>query len=128
MKKGKFLEIVRFCLGGIVGVFVGYITLIVLTEYIKLWYLLSSIIGYVLNYIANFIMQKFYTFKNKNTKAIPKQFSLYFGIAILYFATNTSLMYVFVEYCHIQYIISQIILTIILSIASYMTTKMIFTH
>lgn len=122
----QFLRIIRFCLGGVVGVSSGYITLYVLTEYFGLWYLWSSIVANVLNYLINFIMQKFWTFKNKNTRAIPKQISLYLGLAILFFVTNTGLMYVFVEYGHIQYMISQIILTVLLSVVSYFTTKLVF--
>ena len=128
MNKKRFLEIVRFCFGGATGVLGAYITLYVLTEYIGLWYLYSSIIAYITNQLVNFIIQKFWTFKNKDSKAIPKQLGLYLGIAFIYFLTNTGIMYVFVDYCHMYYILSQIILTVVLSISSYLTTKMILAN
>lgn len=128
MEKQKFFEIIRFCLGGIIGVSVYYIILYTLTEYAGVWYLFSSIIAYVFNYISNFFIQKFWTFKNKNTQKIPKQIFLYFVIAGVFFISNTMLLYIFVEYGKISYMHSQIILTIILSIASYFTTKKIFKH
>lgn len=126
-RKKQFLEIARFGLGGVVGVSLFYITLYVLTEYIHVWYLASSIAAYAVNQLANFIMQKFWTFKNKN-KAIRKQLGLYFAIAGVYFLTNTGMMYICVEYFRMHYILSQMILTVLISIMSYFSTKKIFAH
>jgi len=128
LKKQRFLEIVRFCISGGIGVILGYATLYILTEYVGLWYLLSSMTACALSYTIGFIMQKFWAFKNRDTKKIKRQIFLYLVISVLFFVTNTGFMYVFVDYCHIQYIFSQIILTIILSIISYITTKKIFAH
>ncbi len=128
MTKKRFLEIVRFCFGGIIGVTSAYIILYVLTEYIGLWYLCSSIIAYIINQLVNFVIQKFWTFRNKDSKEVPKQLSLYLGIAFIYFLINTIMMYILTDYCHFYYIVSQIIMTGVLSFSSYFTTKMIFIH
>lgn len=126
MKKEKFLEIVRFGASGGIGVIVGYTTLYILTEYIGLWYLWSSMISCFLSYVVGFFMQKFWTFQNKETRELKKQFFVYIIISVLFFITNTGFMYIFVTCLHIQYILSQVILTIVLSVISYFTSKKIF--
>ena len=126
MKTKRFKEIIKFCLGGGVAVVVGYIILYALTEYVMLWYVLSSVIAYLTSNTINFIIQKFWVFGNVNQKAIQKQYSLYMILTVLYFLINTVMIYVLTEYCHIYYILSQIILTVVISIASYFTTKKIF--
>jgi len=126
--KHRFLEIVRFCTGGVISVGVYYITLYALTEFAKIWYPISSIFGSVLMYGISFLFQKFLTFKNKETKTIPKQLILYFSMAIIFLVTNSFLLFVMVEYLHLKYLIAQIFLTCVLSIISYLTTKKIFAH
>ncbi|MCX6797887.1 MAG: GtrA family protein [Candidatus Falkowbacteria bacterium] len=126
LTKQQFFKIVRFCQGGVVGVSLFYLTFYTLTKYVGLWYLFSSIIAYVLNWLANFTIQKFWTFRNKNAQAIPKQLSLYFGVAILFLALNTGSLYVLVKYGHLAPLLAQLILTVLLSIASYFTTQKIF--
>lgn len=126
--KQRLLEIVRFGISGGIGVIIGYITLYSLTEYFGFWYLLSSMIACFLSYSIGFIFQKFWTFKSKDSKTIRKQIILYVIISILFFIANTGLMYLFVEYYQIQYILSQIIVTIFLSVISYLSSRFIFAH
>ena len=126
MKREKFIEFVRFSILGGIGVSVGYLILYTLTE-LKVWYLLSSIVAYILNVLVSFLIHKFRTFKKgKDTEVTIKQVVLYFIVAILFFGTNTGLLYVLVEYFYIHYLIAQIILTIILSVPNYLGTEKVF--
>lgn len=128
MKKQQRLEIAKFCLVGGISVLIGYIILYVLTEYVSFWYLASSIIAFFVSNTISFMLQKFWTFKDTERKNIYKKFVLYMIVTIVYFLINTAGIYTITEYFHIYYILSQIIMTIILSISSYFTSRIIFAH
>ena len=106
MNKQRFSQILRFLVGGGVGVFAYYLTIYTLTEFAGVWYVISAIVAFVLNYAINFILQKFWTFKNKDTKNVSRQLTLYFGMALGFLVTNTALLYVFVEYVHLGYLVA----------------------
>lgn len=125
MKKQQRLEIAKFCLAGGIAVILGYAILYVLTEYLKLWYVFSSIIAFITSNTISFIIQKFWTFKNKNLKKMPRQFILYITFTVIYFLINTIGIYVLTDICNIYYILSQLILTALLSVCSYFTSRKI---
>lgn len=128
MAKQNLLQIVRFLLGGGIGVVAYYVAFYTLTEILGVWYVVSSVVAFILNNGINFLIQKFWTFENKGTKAIPKQLSLYFVMGICILVANTSLLYVLVEYAHLHYMVAQVILTTLLTIISFFLTKRIFKH
>jgi putative flippase GtrA len=125
LKRKKAIEFIRFSILGGVGVSIGYLILYTLTE-LKVWYLLSSVIAYILSVFISFLIHKFHTFKKKDKEVTAKQIALYFIVAILFFATNTGLLYVLVEHCCINYLVAQIILTVALSVPNYFGTKTVF--
>ena len=128
MNKQNLLQITRFLVGGGAGVLVYYITLYALTEFAGLWYVASSVIGSVLNTAVNFVLQKFWTFRNKDKRAAPRQMVLYLILSIGIFSANTGLLFVLVEYAHFPYLLAQLILTALLSIVSFVATKGIFAN
>ena len=128
MKNKRLYEIVRFCFGGAIAVLVGYVLLYTLTEFLMLWYVLSSVISYLTSQALNFIIQKIWVFKNKESKTTKKQFVIYMSLSVIYFLIYTIMIYVLTDYYHIYYILSQVILTTVISIASWFTTKRIFAH
>lgn len=126
MNKRKFRQIFRFLVGGGVGVLAYYLTLYILTEMAGLWYVTSAVIAFALNNGVNFLIQKYWAFNSTNTKAVPKQLTLYFGMGLVILVVNTVLLYSFVEYVHLHYLIAQLILTGTLTVVSFGVTKKIF--
>ena len=117
---------IKFSLLGGIGVLLYYITLFTLTELFGLWYLVSATIASGVNTLVNFKIHKVKTFKAKNIGDTQAQLFQYLIITILYYVTNTGLLFFLVQVCHIHYGISQICLTILLSIPIYLGTKQIF--
>jgi putative flippase GtrA len=126
LNKEKFLLILRFLVGGGAGVIAYYVALYTLTEFFRVWYVLSAIIAFVLNNGINFVLQKFWTFKSNDIKAVPTQIVLYFGMGVSFLVANTGLLYVLVEYVRLYYLIAQLMLTVLLTIVSFVITKRIF--
>ncbi len=128
MSKRKLPQILRFLLGGAIGVVVYYVVLYVLTEMLGVWYVISAVCAFILNNGINFVIQKFWTFGSKDTRIIPKQLPMYFLMGVCILTANTILLYTLVEYAHLYYMVAQIILTMLLTTASFIVTKRIFKH
>lgn len=122
----RFWQIIRFGATGVLTVGLYYWILYTLTELFHVWYLLSAIIAYIFNITSNFLLHKFWTFKDKDTKKVHQQMFWYLIMCIVFFLANTGFLYLLVDVMHLWYIHAQIILTIILSIISYFLTKTIF--
>jgi dolichol-phosphate mannosyltransferase len=121
-------QVVRFCVAGAAGLIAYYAALYGLTEYLGVWYVISAVIGFVLNTGLNFTLQKFWTFQNKEAYRVGRQLVLYVTMAVSFLAGNTLLLYLMVEYLRLWYIGAQLILTIVISVLSFIISGRIFKH
>lgn len=126
MKEKKIFQFGRFLVGGAGGLSAYYITLYVLTEYGNVWYVTSAMIGFVLNYTINFIVQKRWTFQNKNISNNHREYMQYGAMALGLFISNALLLFVCVEYGRFRYLIAQVMITTVLTIMSFYITRKIF--
>ncbi len=125
-KTSRLGQVVRFCFAGAAGVIAYYAALYSLTEYLDVWYVLSAVIGFILNTGLNFTLQKFWTFQNKETHMVGRQLVLYVGMTVSFMVGNTVFLYLMVEYLHMWYIGAQVILTVIISVLSFIISGRIF--
>jgi putative flippase GtrA len=124
MKK-RILQLSRFLLvGGMVAIF-NVSFLYVLTDILKIWYLASSVVSYVVATFLNFSLQKFFVFKNGALDTMGKQFIIYALVAVGNLIANTVLLYVLVDYVKIQYIVAQIGVTLLLAAVNYLINRRI---
>jgi len=121
-------KVLRFIVAGAIGVIAYYATLYGLTEYLCVWYILSAVIGFVLNTGLNFVLQKFWTFQNKETHMVGRQLAQYVVMTIFFLICNTVFLYFLVEYIRMWYIGAQVILTILISCLSFIISGRIFTN
>jgi len=117
---------VRFCVAGAAGVIAYYAALYGLTEYFGIWYVISAVIGFILNTGLNFTLQKFWTFQNKETHMVHRQLVLYVAMTVSFLVGNTLFLYLMVEYLHMWYIGAQVILTAIISVLGFIISGRIF--
>lgn len=117
---------IKFSLLGGIGVFVAFLLLYFLTEFLGLWYLASSLIGGLANYLVSFYVHKFWTFKEKQKERTRKEMILYFLVVLGYFLTDTFLMYILTDHIKIQYLSSKTILIFVLSVPNYWATERVF--
>ena len=127
IKTSGFGQVVRFCVAGAAGLIAYYAALYGLTEYLGVWYIASAVIGFILNTGLNFTLQKLWTFQNKETHTVGRQIVLYVVMTVSFFVGNTISLYIMVQYLHVWYIGAQIILTVMISILSFIISKRIFT-
>lgn len=120
-------KFIRFLAAGGIGVALYYGTFLFLKDGLGLWYLAAAAAGSVLNFSSNFLMQKFWTFKNQDAGNVMRlQAKKYLALSITLAASNIGLMYLLVDVARFAELASQVIVTAILTITSYVITKIIF--
>ncbi len=119
-------QIRRFLSAGGVGVLLYYLILYFLTDVVGVWYLASAVTASVVNYVSNFILQKFWTFENRGTRNIHEQAGKYAIMVAALFMANLLLLYLLVEYARLWYLAAQVIVTVFLTVISYSVSRRIF--
>jgi putative flippase GtrA len=116
----------RFAVSGAVSVGVYYVVLYFLTEHLEVWYLASSIGAFVLYWITNFGLHKYWTFNDRDKDKAKSQAGLHFMMTLGFLVLNTIGLYILVEKVRLWYITAQAIMTITLSVTSYFLMHKIF--
>lgn len=82
--------------------------LYLLTNFIGLHYLLSSVISYSAGMVTNYSASKLFVFKNKS-EDVAKQFSLFATVALIGLVLNQIIIGLLVEYGHVWYLYAKFI-------------------
>lgn len=106
----KYSLFLKFCVVGLIGVFVNMVILTILTEFFNIYYLISSIIAIETSIITNFLLNNFWTWKKRSKKhsflsRMLKYNLVAFGGLIL----NWSALFLFTEKIGIFYVVSNLI-------------------
>ena len=118
----------RFLLGGTLGAVVYFGAFFLLTRVGRVQYKLPNVVIVIslLNATLNFMIQKFWAFNNREIQNIPGQFAAYLSWWFVYTALNTWLVTTLVKRWHFRDWIALIVARVILGVASYAVTAMIF--
>ena len=128
MLASQLSQVMRFLSAGGLGVLLYYLILYTLTDVVGVWYMVSAVIASIVNCSSNFILQKFWTFENKDAKNIHWQAGKYAIMVASLFLANLFLLYVLVKYVHLWYLAAQVIITILLTVISYLVSRRIFAN
>ena len=110
---------IKFVIAGGTSAGISVAALFLLTNFLHVWYLFSSLIAFVPAFAVSFLLQKFWTFGDNSMLAIKKQLLSYFVIVVSNPLLNTPLLYLFVEFAHFHYIVAQIIVGAVIAVMSY---------
>lgn len=111
-------KLFRYIVSGGSAAVVDLFALHIFVRYLNMWYVLAAILAFLIAFGVSFTLQKFWTFKDISKK-VTSQATIYFIVSSINLGINTLLMYIFVDYAHIHYLLSQIIASGILAISSY---------
>lgn len=118
----------RFFTVGASGLLVNYAASFLLTSSIpNIWYIHATLFGIILSITSNFILNKIWTFEDRNfsPRHFFKQYALFLALCALGAVIQLSLVFVFVEYSHIEYAISLLLAVIIASLSNFLLNKKI---
>jgi len=88
---------------------------------------LRNFVGIIISITSNFLLNKIWTFEDRDfsPKHFLKQYSLFMALCTLGAVIQLSLVYIFVEYSHIQYAVSLIMAVAIASLSNFLLNKKI---
>ena len=113
----------KFGVVGVIAFIVDYLSLYLLTEFLNVYYLISSIISFLPSIIVNYILSIKWVFDIKKKQSFKDViiFTLLSAIGLL---INLLVMYLSVEVFKIYYMIGKLIATFIVMIWNFVTRKM----
>jgi dolichol-phosphate mannosyltransferase len=100
----------KYYLVGASGILVNLGILFVLTEYVELWYLLSSTIAIYVSITSNFLLNKSWTFRDTVIK--QRSFLMYgkfIGVSLVGMGIQLGFNYMFVEKLSVYYLLAALI-------------------
>jgi dolichol-phosphate mannosyltransferase len=118
----------RFFTVGASGLIVNYAASFLLTTLIpSIWYIQATLFGIILSITSNFLLNKIWTFEDRDfsPKHFIRQYSLFIALCTLGAVIQLSLVYLFVEYSHIQYPVSLVMAVAIASLSNFLLNKKI---
>lgn len=118
----------RFFTVGASGLVVNYAASFLLSSIIpNIWYIHATLFGIILSITSNFVLNKIWTFEDRNfsPRHLFKQYVLFIALCTLGAIIQLSLVYVFVEYSHIEYAISLLLAVCIASLSNFLLNKKI---
>jgi dolichol-phosphate mannosyltransferase len=118
----------RFFTVGASGLIINYAASFLLSTIIpNIWYIQATLFGILISITSNFILNKIWTFEDRDfsPRHFVRQYSLFMALCTLGAVIQLSLLYLFVEYSHIQYAVSLIMAVGIASLSNFLLNKKI---
>lgn len=116
-------RIARFVISGGTATAANLTVLFVLTHYLSLWYILSSVIAFCTAFSISFLLQKLWTFQDKSREGAHIQMVLFLGIVLFGLGVNTALIYTFVEFMGVHYLVAQLMSGVLIAIGNFFSYK-----
>lgn len=99
-----------------------------LTDILGIWYLASSTVAVAAAITVSFLLQKFWTFENRDLSEVQSQAAKFLTLSLCNFAVNAALMYSFVDVLQLQHMVAQILsMAIIAAYGFFIYKYLIFT-
>ncbi len=105
-------QFIRFVVSGTTATLVDISLLYIITEYIGLWYLLSSIFSFLAGSITHFTISRHWVFNNRQ-KTFWRQYKSFFIIHLGGLAINTTGLYLLVQFLHIYYLLAKLMVVVL---------------
>jgi dolichol-phosphate mannosyltransferase len=118
----------RFFTVGASGLALNYIVSFLLSNVVSnLWYIQASVFGIVLSITTNFLLNKVWTFEDKDfsIRHVSRQYLSFFVLCTFGAIVQLALVFVFVEYSHIHYASALILAVCVASLGNFLLNKKI---
>lgn len=120
-------DFILFIIVGFVMTFLNFVLLALLVEILHFNYIFSNIISYIIVVVLSYFANSFITFNHKitNKKKEFKRIISYCIMKLIFLEIDTILLYILVDIIKINLYLGKLILTIILTIGSFLFSKII---
>ncbi|MDP3957998.1 MAG: GtrA family protein [bacterium] len=114
-----YRKAVKYVISGGAATLANLLVLYTLAEYARLYYLIASVIAFIVSIAVSFSMQKFWTFRDKTTEGVHIQFFWYLLVVLGNLALNTLLVYALVEWLSVWYVLSQFLAGVVIAVIGF---------
>lgn len=118
------IKLIKFCIVGSVNTLITLVTFYILNKILQINYLTSSLLGYVLGMINSYVLNKRWTFQNRDKKIIT-QFIKFTVVNLISLGINLFVIYILVDKLNIDSMVSQIFATVFSTISNYAGSKIL---
>lgn len=118
-----FFQLIRYSFVGGLAFLADFGTLTILTEYFKVYYLLSAGIAFITGLIINYILSVIWVFSERIYKNKYVEFILFLIIGVIGLGLNELIIWEFTEKIKVHYLISKLIATIIIYFWNFFARK-----
>ena len=123
LKNNKLLsQIFRFAIVGGGAFIIDSSLLFILTEYLHVYVLISSVISFIVSLIFNYLLSIFWVF-DVTKKQTVKDVLLFAFLSTIGLGINQVVMYLGVEVLHIYYMLCKLASTFIVMVYNFITRK-----
>lgn len=115
-------QIMKFGVVGGGAFLIDYSILYVLTEFVGIHYLISSVISFIISLIFNYILSIYWVF-DVTKKQTPKEVFIFVILSVIGLGINQVVMYVGSDLLHIYYMLTKLVATFIVMVWNFVTRK-----
>lgn len=125
MNKKNIIEFIKYFWVGLVAAIINISSLYLFTDILKINYLISNVISFILGLITNYTLSKKFVFKNDKLNKVI-EFIIYGVIGVIGLLIDTLFLYLFTDKLHIYHMISKLISTAITFIWNFGARKLLY--
>ena len=123
IKKNKLMmQVLKFGVVGGTAFLIDASLLYVLTEFLGVYVLISSVISFLVSLIFNYLLSIFWVF-DVSKKQTVKDVLFFAFLSVIGLGVNQIVMYLGVEIFHIYYMLCKVIATFIVMVYNFVTRK-----
>jgi len=115
-------QILKFGIVGGGAFLIDYSILYILTEFVGIHYLISSVISFTISLIFNYILSIYWVF-DVTKKQTPKEIFIFVVLSVIGLGINQVVMYVGSDLLHIYYMLTKLVATFIVMVWNFVTRK-----
>jgi putative flippase GtrA len=118
-------QIIRYLFVGGIAFIVDFGLLYLLTEKVRIYYLLSASISFIAGLVVNYVLSIIWVFNNRIVSKKSVEFIIFTVIGIVGLILNNFLLWYFTEMLGLYYLISKIIATLSTLIWNFAARKLV---
>lgn len=115
-------QILKFGVVGGGAFLIDYVVLFILTEFVGIHYLTSSVISFIVSLIFNYILSIKWVFDVKKKQTV-KEIAIFTILSVMGLGINQVVMYVGSDFLGIHYMLTKLVATAIVMVWNFVTRK-----
>jgi dolichol-phosphate mannosyltransferase len=118
-------QFTKFAIAGIIFAVVNVLILYVLTDFLGIYYIISSIIAFFLGSTGNFLLNKKWTFNERMRHDLSRKYIKAMSVNISAVVITIALLFILTEYLDVYYLLSQTIAMVVAFFVNFIGNKKI---